>query len=192
MPKHTTSTSLDPNELNDPNDLTETILTGSHFCYLSNSGALRRKNEDSLLLNHILLFEKEMTQPECVQLKNQRNLAVVADGLGGHSKGELASRTVLEVLQQLADQIIDESSLLAALKQAKQKLDSIVREDFTLLGLGTTLAGISMEGTRTLFFNCGDCRIYRLTADKGLEKITKDHSLVQRLVDRGRNAVSSR
>lgn len=154
-------------------------------CYLTNTGLVRRKNEDSLLANDVFVFETDMTRPECVPFRNDKNLYVVADGLGGHSRGELASRTVLEVFRQRADQILDQYSLRAVLKEAKSELDSLVREDFALFGLGTTLAGISMSQHAVLFFSCGDCRVYRLTSGKVLERMTKDHSLVQQLVDQG-------
>lgn len=146
---------------------------------------MRRKNEDSLLANDVFVFETDMTKPECVQFSNAKNLYVVADGLGGHSRGELASRTVLEVFRQRADRIFDQYSLLAVLKEAKTELDSLVRKDFALFGLGTTLAGISMSQDGAMFFNCGDCRVYRLTSSKVLERMTKDHSLVQQYVDQG-------
>jgi len=161
-------------------------LPKSFCCYLTNTGSVRTKNEDSLLVNDIFVFEGDMTAPECAQFRNDNNLYIVADGLGGHSQGELASRTVIEVFKQRADRIFDEYSLLSAITEAKRELDSLVGKNFALFGLGTTLAGISIKQNAALFFNCGDCRVYRLTGSRAIEKITKDHSLVQQLVDQGR------
>lgn len=154
-------------------------------CCLTNTGKVRRINEDSLLVNDMLICRRDMTDPLCNVPSGNTHLYVVADGLGGHSRGDLASRTVLELFKSEADRIHDKESLLMIMRLAKSSLDNLVRDDFSLYGLGTTLAGLLMEEDRGLIFNCGDCRVYRLRRDKSLDRLTRDHSLVQELVDRG-------
>lgn len=136
-------------------------------------------------MNDVLIFQKDMAEPECAEFSGTKHLFIVADGLGGHSRGDLASRTVLELFSKKRDQICDEESLLNVIGLAKSSLDFLARDDFSLFGLGTTIAGLSIEAGRLLIFNCGDCRVYRLSVDNSMARLTKDHSLVQELVDRG-------
>lgn len=154
-------------------------------CYLTNTGKVRKINEDSLLVNELPIFRKDMIQPECTELTGERHLYIVADGLGGHSRGDLASRTVVELFGKEQKSIRDEESLLAIIGLAKDTLNRMAGADFLLFGLGTTIAGLIIDGTGALIFNCGDCRVYRLIAGMGMERLTKDHSLVEDLVDQG-------
>jgi PPM family protein phosphatase len=162
-------------------------LTQILSCYFTHTGYVRTNNQDSLLANDVLVSARDMSEPECYRFSGEKQLYLVADGLGGHRGGELASRKVLEVIKKEADRpvVCDKGFVLASMMLAKRSLDQLVREDFGLYGLGTALAGIIIQERHALMFNCGDCRVYRLDANRNIARMTKDHSIVQELVDKG-------
>lgn len=116
-------------------------------------------------------------------------LLAVADGMGGHTAGDVASEAALETFEsyvaERAADTGDEAGLLAAgARAANRHLRGMVAEDDSLEGMGTTLvAALVRDGTAT-FVNVGDSRGYRLTDDR-IEQVTVDQSLVQQLVDSG-------
>lgn len=153
-------------------------------CYLTNVGKVRGHNEDSLLLNDLLVPETSMDKPLCRKDGGTRLLYVVADGMGGHAKGEVASRTVLEVFREEYVGAEGPEDILRIIRKAKQALNSIASGNKSALGLGTTAAGVLLLEKRAVIFSCGDSRVYRLK-DGILGRMTKDHSLVQEFVDGG-------
>jgi len=117
------------------------------------------------------------------------HLFVVADGMGGHAGGDVASALTIQALA-LTDHAFDsaeaaESELVQALLDANQELAEAVYEHPELTGMGTTVSGMVRVGDRMVIAHIGDSRIYRWRAG-ALEQITKDHTFVQRLVDSGR------
>ncbi len=115
-------------------------------------------------------------------------LALVADGMGGHAAGEVASSAVVAALSQLDD---DEAGLdlLEVLAQAVQAandhLRAMVDADSSLDGMGTTLTAMLSSGTRLGLAHVGDSRAYLLREGE-FSQITHDQTLVQRMVDEGR------
>lgn len=114
-------------------------------------------------------------------------LVVVADGMGGHAAGDVASEAALSafcdhVEARLADG--DPGSVLSAgARAANDRLRALIEDDPSLEGMGTTLvAALVRDGTAT-FVNVGDSRGY-LVGD-AFEQVTVDQSLVQELVDSG-------
>ncbi len=83
---------------------------------------------------------------------------VVADGLGGHAKGETASYEVLRVLSELEP--FDEKSLNDALWRAKESLLDYVKREPSAFGLGAALAGVILGDKDIIVFNAGDCRVF--------------------------------
>jgi len=117
------------------------------------------------------------------------HLFVVADGMGGHAGGDVASALTIQALA-LTDHAFDsveaaESELVQALLEANQELAEAVYEHPELTGMGTTVSGMVRVDDRMVIAHIGDSRIYRWRAGE-LEQITKDHTFVQRLVDSGR------
>lgn len=110
----------------------------------------------------------------------------VADGMGGHSAGDVASDAVVTRLSQLEGDILEPSDIAAALGRATVDLVSAVDE--AGLGVGTTVTGAALtivEGALTwAVFNIGDSRTY-LFEKFTLEQVTRDHSVVQELVSAG-------
>ncbi|WP_407642518.1 PP2C family protein-serine/threonine phosphatase [Actinomadura craniellae] len=116
------------------------------------------------------------------------HLLAVADGMGGHVGGEIASAAAIETLKPL-DTDVPAADLLAALehtvKAANEKLHHIVESDPALQGMGTTLTAMLWAGNQVALVHIGDSRAY-LLRDGSLFQITHDHTLVQSLVDEGR------
>jgi protein phosphatase len=116
-------------------------------------------------------------------------LSVVADGMGGHAGGDVASHLVIRHLLQLdkefADVTVAQQELLAALLQANEMLSDVVYEHPELAGLGTTVSAMLRVGRQVVIAHIGDSRIYLLREDN-LSQVTVDHTFVQRLIDSGR------
>ena len=112
-------------------------------------------------------------------------LIAVADGLGGHPGGELASAAVIEALKPL-DTKIPAGELLNALdhavRRASGRLRDIVASDPSLRGMGTTLTALVWSGSQLGLVHVGDSRAY-LVRDGVVFQITHDHTMVQSLLD---------
>lgn len=113
---------------------------------------------------------------------------VVADGMGGHLGGEVASAITVEALEE-AEMVGSIDELIGRVQEANQSIVQRARQRPELKGMGTTvcvLADIKRAGPNRLgIANVGDSRLYRLT-DGGLHQHTEDHSLVEALVRDGR------
>jgi PPM family protein phosphatase len=152
-------------------------------CYVSNAGTVRRNNEDSILLNDTLVVMGSMSGVESLSSRGDRLAYMVADGMGGHARGEAASSTVLTVFKEGYKDVDKEDHIRDLIRRAKKALDRLAEEEQGSFALGTTVAGIFFSGGKTFLLNCGDSRVYE--SDSSLKKITKDHSLVQELADSG-------
>jgi protein phosphatase len=115
-------------------------------------------------------------------------LLAVADGMGGHAGGEVASAAVIEALRPL-DTEVPAGELLNALdhavRRASSTLRDIVRDDPSLLGMGTTLTALLWSGSQLGLVHIGDSRAY-LVRDGEVFQITHDHTMVQSLLDDGK------
>lgn len=116
-------------------------------------------------------------------------LSVVADGMGGHAGGDVASHLVIRHLLQLDKEYPNVASaqqeLLATLLQANEMLSNVVYEHPELAGLGTTVSAMLRVGRQVVIAHIGDSRIY-LLREGNLSQVTVDHTFVQRLIDSGR------
>jgi len=149
---------------------------------LTDKGIVRRKNEDSIGFDSAL------------------GLVVLADGMGGHRGGEIASSmtvdTIISELQQRLPQIdageIDETSgfskesicIQDAVVTANQLVYRTAEANAEHKGMGTTIVVLQFYNNSFSLAHIGDSRCYRLRANK-FEQITRDHSLLQELIDRG-------
>ena len=148
------------------------LLVGS----ATDVGLVRANNQDQLLVS--------------------AGLYAVADGMGGHAAGEVASATAIRALQaafEANDQHSDES-LENAAKAANRAVWEQARTNRGMLGMGTTLVALAVvereDGTNGLAVaHIGDSRLY-LFRDNTLGQVTVDHSLVQELVDDGQISVA--
>ncbi len=139
-----------------------------HYAARSDVGLLRDGNEDSMYAGPRLL--------------------AVADGMGGHAAGEVASAVAIATIAPL-DADPPGADLITALKDAvetaNEQLRQMVQADGALDGMGTTLTALLWAGQRLGMVHIGDSRAY-LLRDGVLKQITHDHTLVQNLLDEGR------
>lgn len=132
----------------------------------TDKGQLRSDNQDSKLI------------------ADGRSLFAVADGMGGHRGGEVASALALEVLESSVEEPT-QVSLVTAVELANTRVHSAAADDPELRGMGTTLCAIALVETddgdeEIAWVNVGDSRIY-LFRDDGLLQLSTDHSLVEDL-----------
>src|SRR4051794_6636777 len=115
-------------------------------------------------------------------------LLAVADGMGGHAAGDVASKVVIAALEHLDDDT-PSGDLLQALRQAvfegSEHLREVIREQPELEGMGTTLTAVLFAGGRLGLCHVGDSRAY-LMRDGELSQVTHDDTFVQTLIDDGR------
>ena len=134
----------------------------------SDVGRIRSKNDDSAYVG--------------------RHLAVVADGMGGHAGGDVASAsTVLDMIHLDHDDYPDGADTILAdeIQTANSLLSELVHQNPKLSGMGTTVTALLLEGRKLHFAHIGDSRAYRLR-NKKFEQVSIDHTFVQRLIDEGR------
>lgn len=114
------------------------------------------------------------------------NLLIVADGMGGHVAGELASATVTAILAGLpiaeSEDVL--TQLADAVDEAQLEMRHIIAEQPDFTGMGTTVTAVCWQGDRASIAHVGDSRAYMLR-DGALLRLTKDHTYVQTLVDAG-------
>jgi serine/threonine protein phosphatase PrpC len=119
-------------------------------------------------------------------------LIAVADGMGGHAAGEVASRIAVEVLQALAPTLVstdlDEDSvedlLMHSLHSIDSEISAVTDEEIEKRGMGTTLTALLIRGNYISLLHVGDSRCYRLRGNT-LEQLSNDHTVIQELLDQG-------
>lgn len=119
-------------------------------------------------------------------------LIAVADGMGGHAGGEVASKIAIKTLQSLAplltDEMIDSDStenlLLNSLHTIDDQIGKYAREVTELRGMGTTLTALLAHSDKIALVHVGDSRCYRLRGNT-FEQLSNDHSVIQELLTSG-------
>ncbi|MBX3186261.1 MAG: Stp1/IreP family PP2C-type Ser/Thr phosphatase [Labilithrix sp.] len=157
------------------------------FFAATDVGNVREHNEDNFLVDKKL------------------SLFIVADGMGGHAAGEVASaiavRTIHEEIKRERDLLTDflagargasrvtNKDILALMEHAVQRACSRIHEeaqnDANKRGMGTTLSALIILGTRGFIAHVGDSRIY-LTRGGGVQQVTEDHTVFNELIKRGK------
>jgi protein phosphatase len=115
-------------------------------------------------------------------LTDGRTLVAVADGMGGHAAGEVASRLALDALTEAVAQ---GQGLAEAFRLANQRVHRMAQEP-AKLGMGTTLVAILVDGSGYTVANVGDSRVYLVSA-QGVRRLTEDHSFVAEAMRRGQS-----
>lgn len=137
---------------------------------------------------------------DCFFIAPQKKLYIVADGMGGHNAGEIASFEAVQALtdfflsgedrEALENQDSPESKLMAGFLEAHQKVIEMARKYDSYAGMGCTMAAALITGTVLHFCHLGDARVYLFNKD-GLHCLTLDHSLVMSLVRAGKMTVAN-
>lgn len=142
----------------------------------SDVGKIRTNNEDTIYVNNIgfgRLF----------------NLFVVADGMGGHNAGEVASERAVSAFcvflqnDSQSDSILD--FLTAALVDANKHVHEEAQKEPNYAGMGTTFSACTFDEKNLYFCHVGDSRIYAINNEK-ITQLTRDHSLVTEMVEEGK------
>ena len=148
-----------------------------HSWALSDPGCVRTQNQESYQLE---------------ELDRNTKLGVVCDGMGGAKSGNIASSLAIDVFVQeikrtwnvaLSGSKIDQM-LRSAVKLANFTVFDQAMQFEEFAGMGTTLAAALISGRRVSVVNVGDSRVYAITRT-GIHQLTRDHSLVQMMVERG-------
>ena len=169
---------------------------------LTHRGLVRTTNEDNFSIGRLgRYFETVDTSLPLSDLPRRADDAgyslIVADGMGGHAGGELASRLAIREILRLAlalpDWIahIEDSTLEAAAARSQSRIAALNemviergQQDPDLRGMGCTLTAVRNLGRVLQISHVGDSRAY-LLRDSGLHRLTRDHTYVQMLVDSG-------
>lgn len=129
----------------------------------THTGRVRELNEDSYVADSTL------------------GLWLVADGMGGHQSGEVASRIAVDFIHE---QVAQGTALREAATRAHDVVTLAAREGLGQPGMGSTLVALQVDGGRYHVVWVGDSRAYLWRRD-GLQQLTRDHSFVQKMVDEG-------
>ena len=135
----------------------------------TDAGQVRSANEDAYLVGE--------------------SVFAVADGMGGHLAGEVASATALEPIRRLDGKVFQDAaeavkSLREAVVEANDEVSRMAADEPSYRGMGTTLTATMLEGPRLHVAHVGDSRAY-LLRNGSFSQLTDDHTLVQHLVDEG-------
>jgi protein phosphatase len=168
---------------------------------LTDPGKVKPGNEDNFLVadlwRTLSIRQSSLPQAPAYQGRSRGHVLLVADGMGGHAAGEVASALsvgaveafVLELLRRFSNlQPADEHGVVADLRQAVLAADARIVEEAEqhpeLAGMGTTLTMAFASGGRLFVIHAGDSRCY-LFRGGDLEQVTEDHTVVARMVGRG-------
>ncbi|MDO4182079.1 MAG: Stp1/IreP family PP2C-type Ser/Thr phosphatase [Coriobacteriia bacterium] len=130
------------------------------------------------------------TDVGCVRDHNEDSLVVtpplfaVADGMGGHAAGEVASEIAIEVLTERAPDHLNAEALAHAVEEANLEVIAAAADGRGREGMGTTMTAAMLEGERVCIAQVGDSRAYLLHQGE-LQQITRDHSLMADLIEAG-------
>ena len=146
---------------------------------VSDIGKIRQNNEDSYLELTI-----EDTNVNCL-------LLVVADGMGGHNAGEVASKKVVESIESYfksEESNLNSDKTLSHLKESIELANTEVfkasASDESLKGMGSTCTAMMILNNKIYIAHVGDSRAYLIRGDK-IEQLTKDHTLAEKMLDSG-------
>ncbi len=117
---------------------------------------------------------------DCYRVNTDLGLCIIADGMGGHASGEVASRIAVDAIEMQVDK---GESLVSAIEQAHLEIIKGVATGAGKSGMGTTVVAIQLSENNYTLAWVGDSRAYLW--DKNLTQLSKDHSLVQMLIDSG-------
>lgn len=141
----------------------------------THAGLCRHINEDSIYCNN-------------APIGIMPNLFIVADGIGGHNAGELASgfsiNCFIDYVKNRSGKTII-STFESAIMHTNEALISESKKSKTLEGMGTTFVATTVCGDSAYIMNIGDSRLYFFDRKKGIKQITQDHSYIAEMVKHG-------
>ena len=163
----------------------------------TNVGLIRQNNEDNFVVCSDLSTSNWLIPQagDYADLGQFGVLLVVADGMGGANAGEVASAIAVETIQnqfvpeQLEEAVANDKSIQEFMKEVVKSADLNIlhhsQNDSNTQGMGTTIVMAWILNNKAYICWCGDSRCYVLNKRNGLIQLSKDHSYVQELVDKG-------
>jgi serine/threonine protein phosphatase PrpC len=168
---------------------------------LTDPGKVRPGNEDHFLVAELSrtlrIQQTSLPQAATQRGRSRGHVLLVADGMGGHNAGEVASALSVETVEAFVLDLLrrfsnlhtgDEPGVLSDLRQAVRQADARIFEEVALhpelKGMGTTLTMAFISGSRLFVINAGDSRCY-LLRDSRLLQLTEDHTVVAEMARRG-------
>lgn len=151
------------------------------YAAITDIGSYYAKNDDRILVADEVLSEGGSSGI----WEKEYFLAAICDGVGGLTCGYEAAQTGLLSLRELSGRHPDRSSVRSAVETANTAIRRKQEQLGLVNGMRTTLAGISVYGKDAYVFNAGDSRVY-LYREERIRQLSKDHSVVQELIDTGK------
>ena len=147
------------------------------FMGATDTGRMRQQNQDAFI---------------CRRVGENAGYAIVCDGMGGEQAGDVASTTACQLIEKFFHRDVNETMseaaakavIFSAISAANAKVYSMAKENPDYHGMGTTLVLAVVVGECMHIVNIGDSRIY-MVEKKTAKQLTRDHTLVQNMVDRG-------
>lgn len=136
---------------------------------LSDPGLVRDRNEDAIAIDGKRVKDGELTT---IVLSPGPHNVVLADGLGGHARGDVASTLVVKHLSEA--KLDSPETCLDAIRSVNWAIYDEMQRDQSLLGMGSTVAGAALLDYQICWFNVGDSRIY-LFRNNELRQLSTDH-----------------
>ena len=161
--------------------------------FMTHKGAVREENQDAVFVSGTVRTG-DMDAPQVCGLdsKDRPILLAVVDGMGGYEGGALAAGIVAGTLAEQTENVFgadidieeNERALRRSLAEAARRMKEEALKNSLLTEMGATVSGLLLRVREksAIAFNCGDCRVYRLTGGC-LERVTRDHSVVQALFE---------
>lgn len=154
------------------------VRPGVEVASLSDVGCQREDNED------FFLYWEPAKEDD---FRRKGRLAVVADGMGGHEGGQEASRLAVETVREVYDKGFrddPQSALVESFGAAHLRILNYAEQHPAFQGMGTTCTAFALLHSQLYFAHVGDSRLY-LVRDSKIQRLTRDHSYVGRLVESG-------
>lgn len=161
----------------------------------TNVGMIRTNNEDNYAVCSDLTSSNwtESQSSNYIEVGQYGSLLVVADGMGGNNAGEVASTIAVDTIKQefqperLGDVVSSDEKILKFMRDVVKVADLNIlnrgRDDCSTRGMGTTVVMAWLIDNKAYLCWCGDSRCYVFNPAIGLTRLSKDHSLVQELID---------
>ena len=159
----------------------QVISNNARIGLLTDIGKKRQVDEDAILAIESMSGIESKS--------SQKFLLVLADGMGGHSKGEVASKIVVNTIAEkispaMLSQTNYASEINKSIQEANQRILQYTSDHPETEGMGSTVVCAVVDGKTVHLANVGDSRIYVISKEE-IRRVTKDHSYVQELIDKG-------
>jgi len=159
----------------------QVISNNARIGLLTDIGKKRQVDEDAILAIESMSGIESKS--------SQKFLLVLADGMGGHSKGEVASKIVVNTIAEkispaMLSQTNYASEMNKSIQEANQRILQYTSDHPETEGMGSTVVCAVVDGKTVHLANVGDSRIYVISKEE-IRRVTKDHSYVQELIDKG-------